>query len=131
MDSWTIKCEVVGLLEQHSMVVNGLKSKVSHVLFLGKNVSYRPCIHNKNMQDHAYSIVSHLYLKQKKLNERIQILQFSYNPCWPYDPHLQASPNGNINGLLLLHLGKQHSLLVDAFDKKPQHHLQFVAYMSS
>jgi hypothetical protein len=69
MDICTIKCEVAGLLEQHSMVVNGLKSKVSHVFFLGKNVSYHLCIQNKNMQDHAYSIVSHLYLKQKKLNE--------------------------------------------------------------
>jgi hypothetical protein len=28
-------------------------------------------------------------------------------------------------------LGKQHALFVDAFDKKPQHHLHFVAYMGS
>ncbi len=83
------------------------------------------------MQDHEYSIVSHLYLKQKKLNEWIRILQFSYNPSWPCDPHLQVSPNGNIDEFLLLYLGKQHALFVDAFDKKPQHHLHFVAYMGS
>jgi hypothetical protein len=80
MDCCTIKCEVVGLFEQHSMLVNGLKSKATHVFSPHKNVNYHPCIQNKNMQVHTYSIISHLYLKHTKLNEWIGTFQKIYNP---------------------------------------------------
>ncbi len=80
MDCCTIKCEIVGFLEQHSMLLNKLKSKVTHVFSLSRNVNYHPCILNKNMQIHTYSIMSHLYLKHKKLNGWIRISQIFYNP---------------------------------------------------